>query len=137
MNFSKKLFLIAALGLGLQVNISAEDAPNHTIDQEQTTSQNKSTEKKLYFAYMKSLLMSGCIGAVTGGAAGYILKKNDCKDPLPYLLIMAFFWSLESELRSQIIDGLQKDLDACGIDHKKNFMFNGARLASWLAYLYV
>lgn len=93
--------------------------------------------QRVLTAYVSSLILSGGVGAVTGGLVKYLEKKLEIeKYPLGLFLMLAG-WALESELRNDIIVALQRDLDQQGIAHKKGLMFKGGWIASWLSYLHV
>jgi hypothetical protein len=92
--------------------------------------------KRLYSAYAASLLLSGCVGAATGGIVRYLEKQLQVQSSPVSLFLVLLGWAIESELRRDVILGLQQDLDAYQVAHKKNMMFNVAWIASWLAYLH-
>jgi len=95
------------------------------------------TEKRqrILTSYMSALALSGGVGMVTGGVLRYLEQKLNVPEGPLKLFTMLLGWALESELRNDIIVALQRDLDQYGIDHKKNLMFKGAWIASWLSYL--
>ena len=109
-------------------------APQHKVEMP-TRAQCKALVKKLYSSYAASLVLSGCVGATTGAVTRYLEKKLNVEASPIALFIMLFGWALESEFRNDLIAGLQQDLDAYQIAHKKGLMFKGAWIASWLAYL--
>ena len=87
-------------------------------------------------AYISSLILSGGIGAVTGGVLKY-LEKKFAVEKCPFALFVTLLgWALESELRNDIVVAFQRDLDQNGIEYKKGLMFKGAWISSWLSYLH-
>ena len=92
--------------------------------------------KRLYSAYAASLLISGCVGATTGAIVRYLEKQLRIESSPVSLFLVLLGWAVESELRRDVITGLQQDLDAYHVAHKKQLMFNLAWIASWLAYLH-
>lgn len=104
---------------------------------------NNQQTRKLFSANVASLLVSGGVGALTGGLTAYgenaLIRymENDLhwESTLLILLMRFFSWTLESEVRNNIIAAFQDDFDAHDIQYKKDLMINGARLASWIAYL--
>jgi hypothetical protein len=102
-----------------------------------TTHCSRSLLKQLTSSYFTTLLLSGGIGATTGGLVRYLEKRLDVESSPIALFLALTGWLLESELRNDIIIGLQRDLDANHIEHKKSMMFKAAWIASWLAYLQV
>jgi hypothetical protein len=104
-----------------------------------TYAQSADTKKRqrVITAYVSSLILSGGVGAVTGGLVKYLEKKLEIEKCPLGLFLMLVGWALESELRNDIIVALQRDLDQQGIAHKKSLMFKGGWIASWLSYLHV
>ena len=95
----------------------------------------KAQVRKLYSSYLASLILSGCVGATTGGLVRYMEKRLDIESSPVALLLLLLGWAFESEFRNDIIIDLQKELDSYQVDHKKGLMFKSAWIASWLAYL--
>lgn len=93
--------------------------------------------RTLYSSYIASLAVGGCIGATTGALIKYLERKGDIDAYSVSLLLYLLSWMLESEVRNDIIVGVQGDLDGYQIDYKKGLMFKSAWIASWLAYLKV
>lgn len=93
--------------------------------------------QRVLTAYISSLIISGGIGAVTGGVIRYLEKKLNVETCPIGLFLILLSWALESEFRNDVIVALQRDLDQNGIDHKKGLMFKSAWIASWLSYLHV
>lgn len=99
--------------------------------------------KSFWASYLVSLVVSSGIGIATGGLTAYVenvivgyMKKNLPQELVPLFWFLPFFtWAIESEVRADIITGIQSDLDMYQIDYKKNLMFKNACIASWLSYL--
>lgn len=87
--------------------------------------------------YITSLVLSGAIGATTGGLTRYFEKRFNIEASPIGLVLGIFGWLLESEIRNDSIAVLQNDLDIYHIGRKKSLMFKCAWIASWLAYLNV
>lgn len=98
---------------------------------------NKSQLKNFCSHYFASVILSGCVGAMTGGLLKCFEKQLKIESSPMALLALLLSWSLESEFRNEVIIALQKDLDAYAIGHRKNLMFKSAWIASWFAYLHV
>ena len=93
--------------------------------------------RKFCSSSIASLALSGCVGATTGSVIRYLEKKFDIEAYPVALFLYLLSWTLESEIRNEVIIGLQGDLDAYQIKYKKGLMFKSAWIASWLAYLQV
>jgi len=99
--------------------------------------------KSFSVSYIVSLLLSGGVGIATGGFTAYFenvivkyMKKSLPQEVAPLVWFLPFFtWIIESEIRNDIITGLQTDLDAYQIHYKKGLMLKNAALASWISYL--
>lgn len=103
---------------------------------------NKSPLRRFGSHYGLSVLLSGCIGATTGGLAKCAAKRlnlvKNIDDFSPSELgLVLLLWLLEYECRNDLITMVQRDLDANRIDHHKNLMFRTAWIASWLGYFNV
>ena len=98
---------------------------------------NNASLRKFCSSYIASLAVGGCIGATTGSIVRYLEKRFDIESSPIALFLILLSWTLESEIRNDIIAGMQKDLDAYKVEYKKGLMFKGAWVASWLAYLQV
>lgn len=110
----------------ITVEISIEEAKDESI---------KDRAKRLSSSYVVSLMLSGCVGAVTGSVVRYIEKKlNKPDSPIGFFLFVAS-WLYEPELRHAILTTLQVDFDSYGIAFTKDSMSRVAWIASWLAYL--
>lgn len=96
------------------------------------------TEKhhRLLTAYISSLIISGGIGAITGGVARYLEKSLKVQGGPIGVFLTLLGWALESEFRNDIIIALQRDLDHHGVEYRKSLMFKSAWIASWLSYLH-
>jgi len=95
----------------------------------------KVAARKVYTSYLASLILSGCIGATTGGVVRYLEKRLNVEASPVALFLIFLGWAFESEFRNDIIMGLQKELDENQISHKKGLMFKSAWATSWIAYL--
>jgi hypothetical protein len=93
------------------------------------------TMQQQYSSYISSLLLSGCIGAITGSTIRYLEKQLNIESQPIALFLTLLAWALESEVRNDIIANVQNNLDAYQIYHRKGLMFKSAWIASWLAYL--
>lgn len=98
---------------------------------------NDAVLRKFFSSYIASLLLSGCVGATTGGIIRYLEKQFDIESSQMALFLYLVSWTLESEIRNDVIAGLQSDLDGYHVEYRKGLMFKGAWLASWFAYLQV
>ena len=104
---------------------------------------NNAQTRKFCASYIASLLLGSGVGVITGGLTAYgeniimqYMKKNiKIESPLPFWILRFFSWMLESEIRNDIIVGLQSDLDAYQFQYKKSLMLRSGWIASWLAYL--
>jgi hypothetical protein len=97
----------------------------------------KPSLRRLSSAYLVSLLLSGAVGATTGTIVRYLEKRLDIESSPIGLFLAILGWTIESELRNDIIEVLQKDLNVYGVEYKKGLMFKSAWIASWLAYLHM
>ncbi len=121
--------------------ISFSASATHGIHQK-SVMRNNVHIKKFCSSYIASLLLSGGVGATTGWLTRYFedriigyVKRDFKVEALPIILGLRLLgWALESEIRNDIIAGLQGDLDAYQIEYKKNLMFKSACIVSWLAY---
>lgn len=95
----------------------------------------KSQLKKFCSQYCASVVLSGCIGALTGGCVRWMEKQLNFEASPMALFLYLLSWSLESEFRDELVEALQKDLDSYGIEHRKNLMFRTAQIASWMMYM--
>jgi hypothetical protein len=93
-------------------------------------------------SYLGSAVLGGGVGMITGSLIKYLenemqqyvsnkLKMNE----LVTFALILLGWALESEVRNDIVIGLQGDLDEYQIDYKKVIMLRSAWIASWLSYL--
>ena len=106
-------------------------------------SKNHSSLKKFSASYIITVLLGSGVGVATGtfltyvekALLQYIGKHHRIDFSLLKLLVCLIGWSLEAEIRNDIVAGLQGDLDAYQMQYKKNVMFRSAWIASWLAYL--
>ena len=111
-----------------------QDDKNHV---KKNVIKDKSSLRMLYSSYIASLAVGGCIGATTGALIKYLERKGDIDAYPVSLLFYILSWMLESEIRNDVILGVQGDLDGYQIEYKKGLMFKSAWIASWLAYLNV
>lgn len=124
------LYFVVALSFLSITDIYAQSAHKNTMTRAEK-------RQRVLTAYISSLIISGGIGAVTGGVIRYLEKKLDIEASPIALFLTLLGWALESEFRNDVIVALQRDLDQNGIDHKKGLMFKSAWIASWLSYLHV
>jgi hypothetical protein len=92
--------------------------------------------RQFFSSYLTSLVTSGCIGAATGALVRYFEEHVPVNESLIGLLVACMVWSIEYELRNDVIAVVQRDFDEYDIAYKKNLMFNTAWIASWIAYLH-
>ncbi len=131
----KKLFFCLMMLVSFcAVPVSAESLPKRVEPQLQKRSCPMRT---LYSSYLASLVVSGCVGAATGGLLRYAEKKLNIEASSVGLFLMLLGWMLESEFRNDIIVAIEQDLNQYGIKYKKGLLFKGAWIASWIAYLKV
>ncbi len=98
--------------------------------------------KRFCASYLGSAVLGGGVGMVTGSLIKYLeseiqqyfSKKLNTNELVTFALIL-LGWALESEVRNDIITGLQGDLDEYQIDYKKMVMLRTAWIASWISYL--
>jgi hypothetical protein len=98
--------------------------------------------KRFCASYLGSAVVGGTVGVVTGSLIKYLesemqhyfSKKLNTNDVVTFALIL-LGWALESEVRNDIVMGLQGDLDEYQIAYKKMIMLRSAWIASWLSYL--
>jgi hypothetical protein len=98
--------------------------------------------KRFCASYVGSVALGGGIGVVTGSLIKYLeseiqqyfSKKLNTNEIVTFTLIL-LGWALESEVRNDIVTGLQGDLDDYQIAYKKMIMLRSAWVASWLSYL--
>ena len=100
------------------------------------TLKNDMALRKFCSSYMASLLLSGCVGLATGSIVRYLEKRFDIEASPIALFLYILSWTFESEIRNDIIIGLQADLDSNHVGYKKNLMFKSAWLASWIGYCF-
>jgi hypothetical protein len=135
----KSVLLVTIFGL-LSVSYSilpSSDAPRRSIviEDEKSGDNEKSQMKRFCSQYCASVVLSGCIGAVTGGCVRWLEKQLNFESSPIALFLYLLSWSLESEFRDELVGALQKDLDAHSIGYRKNLMFRTAQIASWMMYL--
>lgn len=121
-------------------SLSALQASGDTVSQTPIKRNGKRANPslvKLWSTYITSLVLSGAIGATTGGLTRYFEKKFNIEASPIGLVLGILGWTLESEIRNDIIAVLQNDLDVYDVGHKKSLMFKCAWIASWLTYLHV
>ena len=127
----KKIVLFTALLFCASASDSCAQPANRV---EMTRAEKR---QRIVTAYVASLILSGGVGAVTGGVVRYLEKQLNVEGSPIGLFLTLLAWALESEFRNDVIIALQKDLDQQGIGHKKSLMFKSAWIASWLSYLHV
>jgi len=95
----------------------------------------KKYPKKFFAQSIAAVVLSGCVGAVTGEAIRCIEKELAIEQSPIAIFLYLLSWSLESGLRNAFVASLQKDLDDYGVGHKGYLMFRVAQLVSWAVYL--
>lgn len=103
---------------------------------------NSTMFKRFCASYLGSAALGGGVGVVTGSLIKYLesemqqyfSKKLNTNEIVTFALIL-LGWALESEVRNDIVGGLQGDLDEYQIAYKKVIMLRSAWIASWLSYL--
>ncbi|HLW73164.1 MAG TPA: hypothetical protein VKR54_03880 [Candidatus Babeliales bacterium] len=128
------LVFVALFSFSSVVATVKQDDKNHV---KKNVIKDKSSLRMLYSSYIASLAVGGCIGATTGALIKYLERKGDIDAYPVSLLFYILSWMLESEIRNDVILGVQGDLDGYQIEYKKGLMFKSAWIASWLAYLNV
>ncbi len=129
----KKLLLCVIL-FSINAPVMAQDMH---ITQQEKVNVAKANFTKFGSQYFTSILLSGAIGATTGGLVKYVEKQLNIEASPIALFLLLLSWTLESEFRNDVIAMVQKDLDGYAIGHKKSLMYKSAWIASWLAYLHV
>lgn len=134
----KSVLLVTSLGL-LSIHLILPSSDNTRrsafIEDEKSSDRNNSQMKRFASQYCASVVLSGCIGAVTGGCVRWLEKQLNFEASPIALFLYLLSWSLESEFRDELIGTLQKDLDAHDVGYRKNLMFRTAQIASWMMYL--
>ncbi len=95
----------------------------------------KKRTKQFFANYFISIVLSGCIGALTGEVIRCIEKELAIEKSPIALFLFVLSWSLESGLRNAFVGALQKDFGGYSSGHEKHLMFRTAQLASWIMYL--
>jgi len=88
-------------------------------------------------------MVGGGIGMVTGGimkylengTKQYLAAKWEINSAPVSLLLTLLSWAFESEVRNDLVVGLQGDLDQYEIEYKRIPMLRSAQIAAWLTYL--
>src|ERR1700733_4136385 len=121
------LFFIALSAQGLFAGCTQRQSA--FSDYRENINKYKSQLRKFGSQYFASVVLSSCIGAITGGLNKYVEKqfianpffaKGIDSEFSPIALCLIFLsWSLESELRNDLIAAFQQDLDEYGIGYKK------------------
>lgn len=98
--------------------------------------------KKFCASYVGSALLGGTVGAATGSLIKYLegeaqqyLSQKWNINELATVALILLGWAIESEVRNDVVLGLQGDLDENQISYKKMIMLRSAWIASWLSYL--
>ena len=91
--------------------------------------------RRFLTGYIPALLISGGIGAATGGTLRYLEKRLNVETNQLALFITLLGWIFESEIRNDIIIALQRDFSEYGVAYRQGLMFKSAWIASWIAYL--
>lgn len=139
MVMSKRITLFIGLFLLSAMPVSSDAAPMLHVHR---NLKDSSIFKKFCATYLGSAALGGGIGAVTGSLIKYLeseiqqyfSKKLNANELVTFGLLL-LGWMLESEVRNDIVMGLQNDLDEYEIKCKKLIMLRSAWIASWLAYV--
>jgi len=99
--------------------------------------------RKFYASYIATALMGGGIGVATSTVLtyaedvlfDYLQNHARINYSIMPLVVALIGWTLESEIRNDIVAGVQSDLDVYQIPYQKHLMFRSAAVASWLNYL--
>lgn len=93
--------------------------------------------QKLCTKYLPPMIVSGLVGAGTGGFVKYLEREFKIAESQEFLIWLAASWYAEYTVRTSIIASIQKDFDDCNIEYKRNMMYLSSWLASWLTYMHV
>lgn len=93
--------------------------------------------QKLCAKYLPPMIVSGLVGAGTGGFVKYLEREFKIADQPEFLIWLAAAWYAEYTVRYSIVESIQKDFDDCNIAYKKNMMHLSSWIASWLTYMHV
>lgn len=93
--------------------------------------------QKLCTKYVPPMIVSGLVGAGTGGFVKYLEREFKIAESQEFLIWLAASWYAEYTVRTSIIASVQKDFDDCNIQYKKNMMYLSSWLASWLTYMHM
>ncbi len=135
---TKKITLFVGLFLLSAMPASCDAAPTLA----HRNLKDNATFKRFCASYLGSAVLGGGVGMITGSLIKYLesemqnyfsqkLKTNE----LVTFALILLGWALESEVRNDIVTGLQGDLDQYQIDYKKIVMLRSAWIASWISYL--
>jgi hypothetical protein len=136
---NKRVMLFVGLFLLSAMPASSDAAP---LLHAHRTLRDNTMFKRFCASYLGSAALGGGVGMITGSLIKYLenemqqyvsnkLKMNE----LVTFALILLGWALESEVRNDIIVGLQGDLDEYQVDYKKVMMLRSAWIASWLSYL--
>ena len=136
---NKKIVFFVGLFLLSGISVSSDAAP---MLHAHRNLKDSTLFKKFCTSYLGSALLGGGVGAVTGSLIKYLeteiqqyfSRKLNTNELVTFALIL-LGWAIESEVRSDIIIGLQGDLDEYDIKCKKVIMLRSAWITSWLTYL--
>ena len=93
--------------------------------------------QKLCTKYLPPMMVSGLVGAGTGGFVKYLEREFKIAESPEFLIWLAAAWYAEYTVRHSIVASIQKDFDDCSIEYKKNMMYLSSWIASWLTYMHV
>jgi hypothetical protein len=125
----KKYFFIMIVFLSV-VNVEAKSINTYGM-------RSVADWQKLCTKYLPPMIVSGLVGAGTGGFVKYLERELKIADQQEFLLWLAASWYAEYTVRNSIIASIQKDFDDCNIEYKRNMMHLSSWIASWLTYMHV
>lgn len=90
---------------------------------------------------LPSMTFSALTGAMTGGLCGalvhelreYVKKNKDLEFLFPLIMLSSFV--TEANFRNTLVNDMQQDFDANGLQNNKTLMSTSAWFASWFAFL--
>jgi hypothetical protein len=93
--------------------------------------------QKMCTKYLPPMIVSGLVGAGTGGFVKYLEREFKIAESQEFLIWLAAAWYAEYTVRNSIVASIQKDFDDCNIQYKQNMMYLSSWIASWLAYMHM
>ena len=134
----KKLALVftSVVFLSTQTIFSAVDKKRSMAIEREARQNDKKVRSPQFLPNTCTSLLVGCpVGLATGSLVKYFENQLNIQSSSLALFVALLSWFVESEVREEIIEVAQADLDAYDIGYRKNLMYIAARLSSWLAYL--